>query len=72
MGIVVQNNNQRSKLQDRITADLREKAQATSRDIDFAEDSEYTKNLKKTGRFSWVWFVLILFAVLALVVILVI
>ncbi|MDR3298284.1 MAG: hypothetical protein LBT19_02890 [Candidatus Nomurabacteria bacterium] len=73
MGILVQDNGQRSKLQDRITADLREKAQRTSRmendKVDLVEDSEYAKHLKKTGRFSWFWFVLIFLAVIALIVI---
>ena len=75
MAILVQDTGKHSQLQDKITADLREKAQRTSRadgDPDLVEDSNYTKNLKKTGRFSWVWFVLVLLAVLSVIVILVI
>ena len=74
MGILVQDNGKRSELQDRITADLREKASHTSRDedVDLVEDSEYAKNLKKTGRFGWFWFILILLAVVSIIVILVI
>ena len=74
MGILVQDNGQRSELQDKITADLREKVQRTSyqEDADLVEDSEYTKQLKKTGRFSWIWFILILLAATSIIVILVI
>ena len=74
MGILVQDNGKRSELQDRISADLREKAQRTSQaeDVDLVEDSAYTKDLKKTGRFGWFWFILILFAVISVIVILVI
>lgn len=71
MGILVQDNGERSKLQDRITADLREKSRRTSRqdDVDLVEDSEYAKDLKKTGRFSWFWLVLVFLAVASLIVI---
>lgn len=72
MGILIQDNGQRSKLQDKITADLREKAQKTSQPgdrPDFVEDAEYSKHLKKTGRFSWFWFVLIFLAIVSLIVI---
>jgi len=74
MGILVQETGKRSELQERITSELREKAQRTSQedDIDLVEDSTYTKDLKKTGRFGWFWFVLILFAVISVIVILII
>lgn len=74
MGILVNKDlDERSELQKKITADLREKAQRTSKkdDVDHVEDSEYTKNLKKTGHFSWIWFILILLAVISVIVILV-
>jgi len=74
MGIVVQDNGKRSELQDKITAELREKHQRTSSsndDVDLVEDSEYAKHLKKTGHFGWFWFVLILLAVVAVFVILI-
>ena len=74
MGILVQDTGKQTELQDRITADLREKVQRTSAqsDPDMIEDSEYMKNLKKTGRFGWVWFVLIFLAAAAVVIILII
>ena len=71
MGILVHDNQERSELQKKITAELREKSQRTIKqeDIDLVEDSEYAKQLKKTGRFSWFWFVLIFLAIIALIVI---
>lgn len=74
MGILVQDNNKKSELQDKITADLREKAQRSSQQNDLpdlVEDSEYSKDLKKTSRFGWFWFVLVLLAVIAAIIIIV-
>ncbi len=52
----------------RISADLRARAQNSHQeDPDFAEDSEYIKDTKKTGRFTWVWIVLIILAILSLI-----
>lgn len=71
MGIMVQKNEDNSKLNDMINADLRERAERTSKqmDPDYVEDSDYTKNLKKTGRFAWVWAVLIILAIISLIII---
>lgn len=69
MGVIVNKNDDQDELTRRINADLRAKAIETAReeDVDFAEDSEYLKNMKKTGRFSWMWGVLVVLALLALV-----
>ncbi len=76
MGIMVSGSEEQSKLQERISADLRERSRSNSKvegeDVDLVEDSEYLKNTTKTGRFSWFWFVLIVLAALALVIIFVI
>jgi len=75
MGIWVhQDIARQSELQDRIDAELREKAQSAylQDDPDLDEDSEYTKHLKKTGRFGWFWFILVFLAVASVVVILII
>lgn len=72
MGVIVtKDTEQSSKLNDRITADLREKAQETSRlsDPDMVEDAEYTQNMKKTGRFAWVWIILVVLAGISLFII---
>ena len=74
MGIIVNKNNQQdNELSRRIDADLRERALKTSGVVgdeetpDFAEDADYMKDLKKTGRFGWIWIVLILLAILSIV-----
>lgn len=62
-----------SELNKRISADLRARAQSDERDDpDYVDDSNYIKNTKKTGKFAWIWFVLIILAVISLVCIFVI
>lgn len=70
MGIIVsKDNDMSSKLNQRITADLRERASKTSLgdDPDLVEDSDYAKDLKKTGKHTWIWIVLVVLAVISLV-----
>ncbi len=61
----------RSELTNRVTTSLQERARQTGREAetDFVDKSEYRKNLKRSGRFSWVWFVLILLAIVSLLII---
>lgn len=73
MGVIVnKENTNKSELSRRIDADLRARQMATADiegnpDPDLAEDSEYVKNMKKTGRFSWVWLVLIVLAIISII-----
>jgi len=73
MGVIVNKENMnKNELQRRIDADLKERAMAAAdiegnADPDFAEDSEYVKNMKKTGRFGWIWVVLIVLAILSII-----
>lgn len=75
MGVIVNKNNYKNdELSRRIDADLRAKALETVggddrdiEDLDFAEDSEYVRDFKKTGRFGWVWVVLIVLAILSVI-----
>ncbi len=72
MGIIVsKNNDENSRLNDRIAADLRERAKETERgnDPDFVEDSEYTKDYKKSGKYTWIWVVLVVLAIISIVAI---
>lgn len=71
MGILVEKDEDRSELSRRINADLRERATRASKqeDYDGVMDSEYLKNMRKTNKFSWFWFVLIFLAAASLVVI---
>lgn len=73
MGVIVnKQNEQNDELSRRINADLRAKAVENAKvnddgDVDFAEDAEYLKDLKKTGKFGWIWAVLIILAILSLI-----
>lgn len=72
MGVIVNKKEDQNKISQRINADLRAKSMETTRvvgdeDPDFAEDSEYVKNMKKTSKFGWVWIVLVALALLALI-----
>ena len=75
MGVLVNKDfEENDELSRRISADLREKAMATSelaegQDVDLAEDAEYLKDLKKTGRFGWIWIVLVVLAIVSLVIV---
>ena len=63
MSIVTNKDEDKSRLSQRINADLRAKMAETSKisdDPDLIEDSEYVKDMKKTGKFGWVWIVLII------------
>ena len=55
----------------RINADLREKTKRThmadGEDPDFIADSEFFEQYEKTGRFGWIWFVLVGLALISLV-----
>lgn len=73
MGIIVnQNDQERTALRDRVSAELREKSMRTQKieNADLVDDSKYIDGLKETGRFSWIWLVAILIAAILLVVIL--
>ena len=72
MGVIVNNKNSEDELSRRISADLRARALETAdisggEDVDLAEDAEYIKDLKKTGRFGWVWIVLVVLAILSVI-----
>ncbi len=74
MGVLVQKDEDNSELSRRISADLRERAQKTSKreDYDGVKDSEYLKEMRKTNRFSWFWFILVALAIASLVIIFVV
>ncbi|MBR3232791.1 hypothetical protein IKF74_00670 [Candidatus Saccharibacteria bacterium] len=72
MGVMVTKDEDDNKaLTEKINADLREKVQKTQmadgEDPDFIENSEYFEQYEKTGRFSWIWFVLVALALVSLV-----
>ncbi|MBQ7802929.1 hypothetical protein IJ380_03705 [Candidatus Saccharibacteria bacterium] len=72
MGVMVtKEEDKNAELTRKINADLREKVSRTQSaegdTPDFAEDAEYMKDFEKTGKFSWIWFVLIALALVSLV-----
>ncbi len=69
MALFIKQNEERSKLQERLVAELQEKSKKNfekSNGLDI-DDSEYMKDLKETTSLSWVW--LIISIVAAIVVI---
>ena len=66
MGLFVNQNDQRSKLQERIAAELREKAKASSlqekASLDGVEDVKYLEGTKQTTTLAWAW---VLIAIMA-------
>lgn len=74
MGVIVnKETNQNNELERRISSDLRARAMAEAPDgeiTDFETDADYIRDTKKTGRFAWVWIVLVVLAIISLVIIL--
>ena len=62
MGLYVRRDEQRSKLQERIAADLRAKSKQASEDIqattDLVEDSNYMQDTKTSSGLLGVWLVI--------------
>lgn len=72
MGVIVtKDNDDNLELTNRINSDLRERVSRTQSldgdTPDFSEDVAYLDDYSKTGRFSWVWFILIALALASLV-----
>lgn len=66
MALFIKQNEDRSKLQERLAAELREKARQraemdTSRP-DGVDDSQYVKGTKRTTSLAWVWVVIVVAA----------
>lgn len=60
-----------SELSRRISSDLRARTQSeVRRGSDYSDDSVDDEETKKTGRFTWVWIVLIVLAIISLICIL--
>lgn len=73
MGVIVHKETSRkTELNDRIAADLRTRAKMESQnDPDLVEDSDYVRDYKKTGRFSWFWFILVAGALISTILMIV-
>lgn len=70
MALYVRQNENRSKLQERLAAELQEKARARAEETtmpDGVDDSRYIEGTKKTTSLAWVWLMVIAFAIAAVV-----
>lgn len=67
MGLFVNQQNKRSDLQERIAADLKEKASRAKMledgEVDGVDDSRYIEGTKKTTTLAWAWMLIVLMAV---------
>lgn len=72
MGIIVNQQDNRTELQKRIAAELTEKAKkkkvAEGELPDGVEDSRYIENTKTTTSLAWAWLLIAIVAIVALVV----
>lgn len=58
MALFIRQNEDRSKLQERLAAELQERAKqraAIKEGPDLVEDSEYMKHTTHTSKLAWVW-----------------
>ena len=71
MGILVEKDEERSDLQNKITADLRRRADENSlgEDLDLVEESSFVDGTHKSSASTWFWGTLIILAALSLIVI---
>jgi len=71
MALFIQQNENQSKLQTKLVAELREKAKARAaadeERPDGVEDSKYLADTKKTTSLAWVW-ILIVIVIIVLIV----
>lgn len=70
MALFVNQNHEKTDLQQRVAAELREKARKKALETDQPDgvtDSAYLKNTKSTTSLAWVWVAIVIFAVSALI-----
>lgn len=70
MALYIRQNENRSKLQERLAAELQEKARAREVDTsrpDGVDDSQYLQGTKQTSSLAWLWIVIVLMAIGAVV-----
>jgi hypothetical protein len=71
MALFVQQNDNRSKLQEQVAAELQEKlkkrAEIDKTLPDGITDSAYLKGTKQTTSLAWVWIAIVVFAIAAMV-----
>lgn len=67
MALFVRQNEERSKLQERLAAELQERAKQRSNGdagaFDAEKDSAYLKDTKNTTSLAWVWVTIVIFVI---------
>jgi hypothetical protein len=61
MALFIKQNDTRSQLQERLAAELQEKARRNAAKADMPDgvsDSEYVKNTKQTTSLAWLWIII--------------
>jgi hypothetical protein len=75
MALFIRQDDERSELQRRVAAELREKAKRQSqldeKRPDGVEDSRYLQDTKQTTSLAWVWILIVLFAIAGMIYIVV-
>jgi hypothetical protein len=72
MALFIRQNEERSELQQRLAAELQEKARARAKsenELDDIEKSKYLQGTKRTTSLAWVWLLVVGLAVAAIVLI---
>lgn len=70
MGLFIRQDEERSELQQRLAAELREKARVraeTENQLDDIDKSAYLDGTKRTTSLAWVWALIVLLAIAVLV-----
>jgi hypothetical protein len=70
MALFIRQNDDRSKLQERLAAELQERAKqraANDAGPDMVDDTEYMKDTKQTTSLAWVWISIIVISIAACV-----
>lgn len=66
MALFIRQNDDRSKLQERLAAELQERSKQRAAEADLpdgVEDSQFVKGTKQTSSFAWVWVIIALIAI---------
>lgn len=72
MALFIRQNEERSQLQERLAAELQEKARKraeTDNQLDDIEKSNYLKGTKRTTSLAWVWMIIVGLAIAVLVMV---
>lgn len=70
MALFMKQNEERSQLQERLAAELQERAKKNKQLKDLAdgvEDSRYLEGTKRTTTLAWVWILIVIAAIIAAV-----